>query len=216
MTDEVFIEKLGATLLVSHSADGSADELKNSQLLSGLPPWKEAVILFDHYVNYVNWIYHIIHVPLVANHLEDIYLNIEHNIKPNTTHLALIYAILSLSAYFGSSLAGLGMIGTERKPLSRRWSSFAVHALAEARKSSPICLETLQTVTLLSTYVLPNIGASALNVILVAMIMSSARMLGLHQTDSKSNRKDREKNGYNAIELEEKRRLWWYITSSDW
>ena len=216
MTNEMFIEKLGATLLVANLSGSSGTELTISQLLSGLPAWKDALTLFEHYVTNVNWIYHIIHVPSVRRQMETMYVNIEAAVQPNTAHLALIYAILSLSAYFGSSSSAIPFAGIEGKIWSRRWSSFTIHALADDRKSYPVGIETLQTVILLSTFLLPNMGASALNMTFVGMTVSSARMLGLHQIDSNISRKDREKNGYNVVDLEVRRRIWWYITSSDW
>lgn len=63
------------------------------------------------------------------------------------------------------------------------------------------------------TQFLPNYGQ---NTSFTATLTHAAHMLQLHRVDSTRNRKQREETGYDAVELEVKRGIWWYIAGTDW
>ena len=49
-----------------------------------------------------------------------------------------------------------------------------------------------------------------------SLLLNSAHILRLHKLDSPRERKLRAQNGFDAVDLEIKRRVWWNIVSTDW
>lgn len=181
-----------------------------------LPPRPRAQILFDYYLNSINWIYHIIHVPTVKEHFEEIYTGLEQGKQPKYDRLALISTLFALSAYFSAPSAKLFTDTSEAMVNCRRWTLLAQDALSAADCLSKPTIESLQSLILIAQHLMPNIGAVATLRTLSGTITHAARTLALHQVDSIANKKRREGTQVDWAEIEVKRRLWWHIVSTDW
>lgn len=177
-----------------------------------LPSKATAELLFDHYAKNLNWVYHIIHVPTTRKQLLGVYESLEARQKPIGSHLALVATILAVAVYFKSKLLETAALREQEKGHCMKWSSFAQRALSEANHLTSPTLESLQT-TIIMTQFLPNYGQ---NTSFASTLTHTAHMLQLHRVDSVRNRKLREETGYDAVELELKRRIWWYIVATDW
>lgn len=177
-----------------------------------LPSKATAELLFNHYAKNLNWVYHIIHVPTTRQQLFGIYASLEARQKPSSSHLALVATILAVAVYFRSTLLGTAALREQEKGSCTRWSFLAQRALSEANHLTSPSLESLQT-TIIMTQFLPNYGQ---NTSFTATHVHTAHMLQLHRVDSIRNRRLREETGYDAVELEVKRRIWWYIAGTDW
>lgn len=92
----------------------------------------------------------------------------------------------------------------------------AQDALSAANCLANPTIETIQSLIFISQHLMPNIGAIATLRTLTATVTHTARTLGLHQTDSDTNKKRRENARVDWAELEVKRRIWWHICSTDW
>lgn len=79
------------------------------------PPRIEGQNLLDYYIDHVNWIYQIIHVPTVQNIFDTIYDHMEQNQLPEYGHIAIVSTIFALSAYFSSPQSKLYFPHTEAK-----------------------------------------------------------------------------------------------------
>jgi hypothetical protein len=191
---------------------GPHPPLSCSEIAMTLPSKATAEVLFNHYVKNLNWVYHIIHVPTSRNQLLGIYASLEASRKPKSSHLALIATILAVAVYFKSTLCDSEAAKGHEKENCTKWSLLAQRALLEANHLTSPSLESLQT-TIIMTQFLPNYGQ---NTSFTSTLTHTAHMLQLHRTDSSRNRKLREETGYDAVELEVKRRIWWYIAGSDW
>jgi hypothetical protein len=191
---------------------GPHPPLSCSEIIMTLPGKATAELLFNHYAKNLNWIYHIIHVPTTRKQLLGIYASLEAGRKPTSSHLALIATILAVAVYFRSNLPDAAAVRENEKGSCTKWSLLAQRALLEANHLTSPSLESLQT-TIIITQFLPNYGQ---NTSFTATLTHTAHMLQLHKVDSVRNRKLRDETGYDAVELEVKRRIWWYIAGTDW
>lgn len=191
---------------------GPHPSLSYSEIAMTLPCKATAELLFNHYAKNLNWVYHIIHVPTTHQQLLGIYESLEACRKPIGSHLALVTAILAVAVYFRSKLLETTTVREHEKGSCTKWSLLAQRALSEANHFTSPSLESLQA-TIIMTQFLPNYGQ---NTSFTATLTHTAHMLQLHRVDSVRNRKLREETGYDAVELEVKRRIWWYIAGTDW
>ncbi|CZR64385.1 uncharacterized protein PAC_14283 [Phialocephala subalpina] len=186
-------------------------------LPSILPRRREGQTLLHYYIDHVNWIYQIIHVPTVQRILDTLYDRMEENQLPEYGHIAIISTIFALSAYFSSPQSNLYFPHGEAKRYSYRWVSLAQHALAASNCLSVPSVEALQSLILISQHLMPNIGAIATLRTLAATSMHTARAMGLHKIDTPAN-KARRQNAEEVdwVDIEVKRRIWWHLASTDW
>jgi hypothetical protein len=169
-----------------------------------------------YYFDEINWLYYIIHVPTVRKQFDELYMCLESNQLPNYGHLALISTIYAICAYFSSPSTDLCFKNAEGTSYCHRWTLLAQEALSAANCLSNPTLETLQSLLLISQHLIPNVGALASLKTFIATATHAARALSLHQTDSVSNKRQRENMEVDWAEVEVKRRIWWHITSTDW
>jgi hypothetical protein len=181
-----------------------------------LPERDQGESLLNFYLDHVNGIYYIIHVPTVKKLFNQVYASLEHNQQPDYGHLALISTIFALSAYFSSPLSGFYFKHSEAMSYCHQWTILAQDALSAANCLAKPTLETLQSLILIAQNLTPNTGAIATLRTLTATVMHTARAMSLHQVDSPLNKKQRESTQVDWAELEVKRRIWWHIVSTDW
>ncbi|KUJ10776.1 uncharacterized protein LY89DRAFT_739766 [Mollisia scopiformis] len=185
-------------------------------LPSMLPTRIQGQILLDYYIDHVNWIYQIIHVPTVQKIFDIVYTHAEQNTVPQYGYVALIATIFALSAYFSSPQSNLYFHHSEAKRFSYRWVSLAQDALAASNCLSVPTIEALQSLILISQHLMPNIGAIATLRTLAATSMYTARAMGLHKIDSPANKARRQNTEVDWVDIEVKRRIWWHLASTDW
>jgi hypothetical protein len=200
------------TNVLALAPTGPHPPLSYSDIARTLPSRATAELLFNHYAKNLNWVYHVIHVPTTRQQLLGVYASLEARRKPTSPHLALVATILAVAVYFRSNLPEAVAVLEQEKGSYTKWSLLAQRALSEANQLSSPSLESLQT-TIIMTQFLPNYGQ---NTFFTATITHAAHMLQLHRVDSARNRKQREEAGYDTVELEVKRRIWWYIAGTDW
>lgn len=200
------------TNVLATAPPGNQPPLSYLEIAITLPSKATAELLFNHYAQNLNWVYHVIHVPTTRQQLLGIYASLEARQMPTRSHLALIATILAVAVYFRSTLLETAELREQEKGSCTKWSLLAQRALSEANHVTSPTLESLQT-TIIMTQFLPNYGR---NTSFTAMLTHTAHMLQLHRVDSVRNRNLREETGYDAVELEVKRRIWWYIAGTDW
>lgn len=171
--------------------------------------------LFTHFVENVSWVYHIFHGPSLRNDMRSIYDDIQRNAPVvNVQKLSVVAVILASAAYFWYPDPEVPFSAEDARAASLTWTSLAERALKEAQHDSQPSIETLQASILMSQY-LPA-AASISKRAYLAGALRSARLLGLHQTDSRRNCRHRMESEHNLVELEVKRRVWWHIVFTDW
>jgi hypothetical protein len=187
-----------------------------SNLSSLLPPRKQEEALLTYYFESIDWVYRIVHVPTVKQIFHDLYTKFEHGQKLSYGRLALISTIFSCSAFSCSPPARLFFDRDDVVAHSPRLSLLAQDALTAANCLAQPTIETLQSLIILTQWLMPSIGAIATLRTLSSTLMHTARSMSLHLTDSPENKRWRAQNQVNWVEVEVKRRIWWHITSTDW
>ncbi|KAH9213722.1 hypothetical protein DL95DRAFT_436295 [Leptodontidium sp. 2 PMI_412] len=181
-----------------------------------LPTRSQGEVILEYYLEYVDWIHHVIHAPTVRERFDSLYTNIEMGLPPNYAHLALISTLFALSAYFSTATSGLYFKPSESMIYSRRWTLLAQEALSATNCLAEPSIETLQSLILISQHMMANIGAIAMLRTLSTTIMHTARTMSLHTLDTARNKRLRENTTVDYVDLEVKRRIWWHIVSTDW
>ncbi|ESZ93878.1 hypothetical protein SBOR_5736 [Sclerotinia borealis F-4128] len=203
--DDEITQNFAASFLSSSGA--SVRIGLDTQALALLPSRKHAKVLVEYFIDTVLRIYHIIHVPTLESHLNNLYDDLEQNQQPQYDQLGLLSTVFALSVYFQ---------GVEPLSLTRRWTLLAQKAMCAANFIGMPTIASIQTALLIAQHLLPNIGGIATFRVLFTTAMHSARSLGFDQLDSVQSKKRRDGKQLNYIELEIKRRIWWHITSTDW
>ncbi|GAQ05135.1 hypothetical protein ALT_2456 [Aspergillus lentulus] len=178
-----------------------------------LPKMSETMALFRYYCQYIDYLYHVIIPSRVEDQINCIYHCIDKGLPVNLAHLPLLFSILASSVYFQYSNG----LSTFAERCSREFIFLAGAALIRSNYIACPTLEGLQA-SLIVMHYLPNpsFHSSVCSLFLHATIIGQAKSLMLHCIDSSRCREEREANGFDALELELKRRLWWDIASFDW
>lgn len=187
-----------------------------------VPKRNETAQIFAGYVEHVDALQHIIHVPSVRIRLESVYdaLEIGRSDSISGGQLALLLAVLGHTA----GLFGLGshkglMFSSPQEALavSTYWVRCALDATEYVWRVEGPGLEVLQAKTIMIFSVFHVDGVSSMSRSLMATILSDARDLGVHTTDSPRCSVVRgAPSQADIINVEMGRRVWWHLVSTDW
>ncbi|KAK4929188.1 hypothetical protein LTR49_004085 [Elasticomyces elasticus] len=185
-----------------------------------IPQREDAIRLFACYVEHVDALQHVIHVPSVRERFELLYDNFE---KPQPELvdgglLALLLAVLGHTAGFwalGSSHGSLFDSRPDALALSTYWLRCTLDSLEHVWRVEESSMEALQAQILTMFLLYHTEGLSSRARRLMATALSDAKDLGLHMTDS-PHRKAPENTQAEIIDAEMRRRVWWHIVSTAW
>jgi hypothetical protein len=182
-----------------------------ADILKLLPEQSKARRLLDHYIDCIHWAYHICHTPTLHNMVKVLYAD---NKTLNAGELALLAAVLAISAYYGSPSLGMGDtsdLGTKLMALSQK-------AMTDANYLHTPTLETVQAHLVLGYTILAETGEMATTLLSLRAAIHCSQTLGLHRIDSPRERRIRDKSPTKVdhIRLEMTRRTWWHLCASDW
>lgn len=210
------LEHLIEILFPINHAQRSQSPMSTLDLLAIVPSRAQALRLLDHYADKVAWIDHLLHTPTVRTHLMNAYAYADSSsdVQQNSGQLSLLCTVLGQSAYFWTP--DLQMPEDDATKLASQLLHLAQRALLDANFSKRPTLETIQATALIMYYLLPNARGAVDYVSLLATAASWARKLGIHRVDSLKEKARREVEGCDYVELELKRRIWWFLASSDW
>ncbi|RHZ43388.1 transcription factor domain-containing protein, partial [Aspergillus thermomutatus] len=191
----------------------SSENPMTVDLVSYLPEKSKTMALFRYYCDYIDYLYHVIIPSRVEDQINRIYHCSDKGLPVNLAQLALLFSILASSVCFQCSSGP----STFAERCSREFTFLAGAALIRSNYIARPTLEGLQA-SLIVIHYLPNpsLHPSICSLFLPGTIINQAKNLMLHCIDSPRCQEEREANGFDALELELKRRLWWDIASFDW
>lgn len=178
-----------------------------------LPSKEDAHKLFDNYVDNISHIHNIVYTPFARKILDDVYEKLLGNQQPPPAHMALMLSILASSARGMPVLFSDQCVATE---VALVWTKYVLDILDHSRRTTSPCLEAIQASIILSFLVYNIEGAPARSRSLWSSTLSIARELSLHKVDSVITNCQNMKTRNDIIEHEIKRRVWWFLASSDW
>lgn len=230
--DSQWLEGAGARVLTSRSgnADAQVHVMSLNQIIDQtctkkespayvLLPFKDQLLeLFRCYVEHLDALQHIIHVPSVGTTIDQLYDALQSRSTIDQNHLALVLCICaSITAYWAQ---GEGRQLTFEAcetglPLATYWLRCSLDVLQYTWGNSTPVLETVQTAIIGIFLVYHTEGVSPRLRYLQSATLAAARTLGLHTVDSANNGILKPSQAEN-IEIEVRRRVWWHLASTEW
>ncbi|KAL4897040.1 hypothetical protein BDV59DRAFT_169655 [Aspergillus ambiguus] len=183
-----------------------------------LPPLMQARMLFSHFVCCLQPSFCVLHVPSTRALLEQIYHAILEGEELSPAGLVLLFSIFAGAAlaWTPSLLDSLNVSETENKVTLNTYIQLVlsiVDTKLQDDASSTLSLLAMTT----SSYVLSYMDGFSDKVnLLRTRTLLMARGMQIHRLDTSRRKEERRINGYNLVEIEVQRRIWWYIVSSDW
>lgn len=173
--------------------------------------------LFHCYEIYVDHISRILHIPTVRALIKTAYLRLNQGKPVPPGQAALLLSIFALSTIFyqTSEQSEVATSEEEAMDLAKQMGKGALDVLDYARRSTSGTLEDIQAYILMSHVTFHFDGFSARGRLLSATAAAIATDLCLHKLDA-NHSVTQDLSIRDMIDREVKRRVFWYITSSDW
>lgn len=184
-----------------------------------LPEYREAVKLFESYEANVDDTCRILHVPSVRSLMRTFYLRMHGNLSFIPSQAALLLSIFALGSLYcwPSQLLEDSIRGRDKRFFSKIWTEGALDILDHCRRHATCTLEDVQAHVLMSIASFHIDGVSERKRLLMATAIAIAIDLRLHQTDAcHESDSERINNVGELVELEVKRRVFWFLASADW
>ncbi|KAK0702330.1 hypothetical protein B0H67DRAFT_394683 [Lasiosphaeris hirsuta] len=185
-----------------------------SQRCMWLPSKDDALTFYEYYLDTAHCFTRIIHPPATRALITNFYAQPVHerDQKPSIGTAALVLSISATAAFFWNEISSHYQFRSEKDALhrSRTWLKATWDILDQSRQASLSSLETVQASIVLADLIYHTEGCSARFHHLQNYALAAARGLHLHLIDVQPP----PSNGSLAQEM--KRRVWWYLVSTDW
>ncbi|KAF5598625.1 hypothetical protein FPCIR_2922 [Fusarium pseudocircinatum] len=176
--------------------------------------------LLQVYLQYLGHVQNIIYEPhahILINDAYDQIVNISATTAPRG--LALILSVIALATVLepveGDLTTAIPIL-RERLGLFAAYIRMAMDCLEQHRRRAAHTLENVQALILLSFGIHHTETFSPRYRVLLAEAIAVSHSLGLHVLDRVSVRRGHSKVDTDPVTQEMKRRVWWYLTATDW
>jgi hypothetical protein len=198
----------------------AVSEVQPRSLSVQLPPKVETLRYLQIYLDYVGPFQRILFEPHTRKLIDDVYEQAaQHQLLKIPNGSTLIFSILSISVLLEPLRGNLDSnirIMRERLKICAIYIRATMDCLENARRRMDHTFEDLQAMVIL-IFLISHIEAlSARYRMLIAETIAVARILNLHQLDSRRARKTQYSEDMDPIVHEMKRRVWWYLVATDW
>ncbi|KFY16655.1 hypothetical protein V492_01183 [Pseudogymnoascus sp. VKM F-4246] len=184
-----------------------------------LPTKTEAVSLLKYYMDNIHYLHPVIDALAVRRMLETVYTCPELRIYREPAHIALLLSIFASTGYLWSSHENdeLYVFSSPKVAnlASSAWSDAALDVADYSRRTSSGSIENIQATIIIEYLIYNNNGFSATCRLLHSNTITMARDLSLHRIDI-PHRRQKTNSEADMAEDETKRRIWWYVASTDW
>ncbi|KAK5132610.1 hypothetical protein LTR08_008809 [Meristemomyces frigidus] len=183
-----------------------------------LPCVEESMQLFHSYLEHLDALQHIIHVPSVIDIIQQLYVALQSGQPVSHSHVALTLAILASTATYWGLGDASGMLFAsvpEALAVGTYWLKSTLDMLEDIVRTGSPDLETVQTTILAVFLIYHTEGTSPQLQHLHASALPKAKGIGLHLTDSIHSARP-EETREQIIDAEMRRRVWWHLASTDW
>jgi hypothetical protein len=184
------------------------------------PSYHIAALLFQSFESNVGHLCPILHIPSIRSLIKSIYFCAHQGESILPGQAALLLSIFAIAAYFYQPFES-SEVATAKETaieLSKSLTKGALDVLDYSRRNTSGTLEDVQAYIIMSLMMYHLDGFSARGRLLSTSAISIARELRLHQLDDGNDLPvAHSKNNARAlIDREIKRRVFWYIASTDW
>jgi hypothetical protein len=179
-----------------------------------LPEYHEAKVLLDKYIEDVDFMHHVGHIPTIKIVLEEVYASLARQGHADLSQIILLLSIFASSTHFwvpNDCLRGLVLSPEEANRQAPFWIKATQDVLDIAHRITCISIEGIQGAINLMYVVVSQEGISRRGRSLLSMAIQMCRELGLHRLDHPENA-----STANSAQSEIGRRVWWYLVATDW
>ncbi|KAL3460924.1 hypothetical protein BJX64DRAFT_289860 [Aspergillus heterothallicus] len=182
-------------------------------LVQHLPKEEDTVELLRYYRVYIDYLYHIIITSVVEQQIDEVYRGVERGSPVNPAYLALIFAITGSSLFVQFAIES----SAHAARCSQQFIFLAGAALVQANHLTYPTIEGLQAALIVQHNISTvHCSATVSGLFSLPSIITQAKDMLLHRIDTPQARSAREAEGFDHLEVEVKRRVWWDIVSLDW
>ncbi|RAL05275.1 uncharacterized protein BO80DRAFT_478266 [Aspergillus ibericus CBS 121593] len=198
---------------------GLDDCLRDTKFVSRcLPPWTQARQLLDQFIMTIQPTFGVLHVPSTRTLVEKTYKDMAEGEEPSPAIMVLLFSIFAGAALVATPevLQVFNATKAEAKGAFTTYTRLAIAIIDNPIKPVPPSTTALEAICTLArvlshedwySHKVPTLRASAI---------CMARAMQIHRLDTAKNREERERSGYDLVELEVQRRVWWHLVSTDW
>lgn len=185
-----------------------------------LPHKNQTVQLFEAYVEQVDPMQHVLHIPTVRRAIEQLYMRMQvgERVEPNQTVL-LLSILASIASYWSPAHAeaptGIFDSAQNASKAGSHWLKTTLDVLEHVKRTASATLETVQSCLVMIFLIYHMEGFSPKVRAILAAALSAAKDLTLHQTDRHWNTPP-EESRMNVVDKEMRRRVWWHLACTDW
>ncbi|KAL5354336.1 hypothetical protein ACLOAV_000425 [Pseudogymnoascus australis] len=184
-----------------------------------LPTKAEALSLLKYYMDNIHYLHPVIDALAVRRIVEAVYTYPGAHVYREAAHIALLLSIFASTGYLWSSHENdeLLVFSTPKVAnlASTAWSDAALDVADYSRRTSSGSIEIIQATIIIEYLIYNNNGFSATCRLLHSNTITMARDLSLHRIDIPHRRHKPDSEADIAAD-ETKRRIWWYVVSTDW
>ncbi|KNG90918.1 hypothetical protein ANOM_000721, partial [Aspergillus nomiae NRRL 13137] len=206
------------TAVNSHVRSSQSENYLDTRSIAGhLPQIDEARELFRHFAVTIGPTFGVLHLPSTKELMEDTYHTMLEGQGVDAARLLLFLSIFagSVLAWTPQLLENLNTTPTEAQAAFKVYTRLAISILDHPQPIEPSTIALAAMVTL--SHIAGNSDAYPYKLPLIRFrCFTMARAMQIHRLDTPKSREQRELKGYNAIELEVQRRIWWNMLASDW
>ncbi|KAL2796612.1 hypothetical protein BJX66DRAFT_133555 [Aspergillus keveii] len=182
-------------------------------LVQYLPKKQDTIGLLKYYCSYIDFLYHIIIPATVERQIDDIYECVETGRPVIYSYIALVFAISGSAVFVQFAIES----SAQAARCTQQFIFLCGAALVQANHTHYPTVEGLQAALIVQHHISTvHCSASIRGMFSLASIVTQAKDMMLHRVDTVQAKNARETEGYDSLELETKRRLWWDIASLDW
>ncbi|RFU82088.1 fungal transcriptional regulatory protein [Trichoderma arundinaceum] len=184
-----------------------------------LPLREESHILLGKFIDDVIHFHHIFHTPSLLPLVDQFYDALDQDADVDIGQLMLMLAICCSSTHTWTRCDdGKGLFDTAEDANSRTagWLATALDAIHHAHRAAHASMACIQGIVVVFFMLCSLEGISARARLLHAQAVAMAREIGLHSIDSPNTNSQSNPIKDSTIQAEVGRRIWWYLTDSDW
>ncbi|GFP54222.1 uncharacterized transcriptional regulatory protein C139.03 [Trichoderma asperellum] len=200
------IQRANQPSLLWHMMEGDANRRYwETQLRSALPSRSMCDLMVNYYLDHINWIFQITHVPSFRRQYEDFW-EAKDGQEMDFMFTALLFTIISVSALFipPGTAEIFGCPKESIRDLAHVWHKVSHQALRAGDYESKPCIVQLQTFSITQFYWYSTNKIDTLNSRL-GQAVRTAQTLGL----------DKDLTPSQTLHDEMRHRIWWDLVDSD-
>lgn len=197
----------------------SCDEYSSLQHSSlrciDVPSREDALALFKDYLDNTDFhVVNLINYPTTQTMIQELYTQLRQGEKVNLASVAFVLSFCAASAFFwDQEVPSIFNFRSEESAAahSHKWRASAFDLLDQSQRAALNSLDAIHARLILADLIYNMEGTSSRFRYIQSGARATAYEMGLHLIDMPSH-----ENGDSDLSREMKRRVWWYLASTDW